>query len=267
MCEIDELRHDILENQILKATARELSRTTNIVPSFTHELRSFCKQLADINDVPLTLDTFRRISIHRDRSHYKIIMRLCYFVCTNLLPSTTGEGNRFADVLNDENKMSRVFEEFLRNFYYYEQDEFQVASEEMEWNARELSGPVYNMIPIMKTDITMRSSSTIIVIDAKYYSNPFPEYYVRKKFRAAHLYQLYSYLHHAASACETRRVMGAIVYAAADEPLLKRYEIDSFPILVTAVDFTRNWSAIHDELLNLPVLLASAAPTAANNQS
>ncbi len=61
--------------------------------------------------------------------------------------------------------------------------------------------------------------------------------------------------------------MGAIVYAAADGPLLKRYEIDSLPIVVTAVDFTRNWSEINDELLNLPVLLASAATTAANNQS
>ncbi len=61
--------------------------------------------------------------------------------------------------------------------------------------------------------------------------------------------------------------MGAIVYAAADGPLLKRYEIDSLPIVVTAVDFTRNWSEIRDELLNLPVLLASAATTAANNQS
>ena len=46
--------------------------------------------------------------------------------------------------------MSRVFEDFLRNFYYYEQDEFRVASEEMEWNAIELSRSDYSMLPIME---------------------------------------------------------------------------------------------------------------------
>ena len=35
--------------------------------------------------------------------------------------------------------MSRVFEEFLRNFYYYEQNEYRVAREEMVWDAIEIS--------------------------------------------------------------------------------------------------------------------------------
>jgi 5-methylcytosine-specific restriction enzyme subunit McrC len=265
VCEIDELKRDILENQILKATARELSRTHNIIPSLAHELRKYCKQLADISDTPLILDTFRGLSFRRDKSHYKVIMRICYFVCTNLLPSTTGDGNRFQDVLNDENKMSRVFEEFLRNFYYYEQNEFQVAAEEMEWNARELSESGYNMMPIMKTDITMRSRSSVIIIDAKYYSDPFPEYFGMKKFRSEHLYQLYSYMRHAALSGGARRVKGAIVYAAADGPLLRRYEVDGFPIAVVAIDLSRDWPGIHDELLKLPKLLDHAVPLVVKN--
>ena len=159
------------------------------------------------------------------------------------------------DVLNDENKMSRVFEEFLRNFYYYEQDDFQVASEEMEWNARELTDFNYNMMPIMRTDITMRSRSSIIILDAKYYIDPSPEYYGRRKFRSEHLYQLYSYLRHAAVPGGPRRVMGAVVYAAADGPLLRRYEVDGFPVAVVAIDLSREWMEIRDELMSIPNLL------------
>ena len=240
VCNIDELRRDVLENQLLKATARELSRAENIVPELSHELTRYCRQLSDISDIPLRLDVFRGLSLRRDNWHYKIILRLCYFVCTHLLPSTTGQGNQFQDVLADETVMSRVFEDFLRNFYHYEQDEFRVASEEMEWNAIELSCSDFNMMPIMKTDITMRSKSRLAILDAKYYTNPFPEYYGHKKFRAEHLYQLYSYLRHAAASSEGRTVSGAIIYAATDGPISRRYVMDGFPIAVVAIDLDAN---------------------------
>jgi hypothetical protein len=39
VCQFDELRRDVIENRILKATTRELSRTQNIDPALAHELR------------------------------------------------------------------------------------------------------------------------------------------------------------------------------------------------------------------------------------
>jgi 5-methylcytosine-specific restriction enzyme subunit McrC len=261
VCQFDELRRDILENQILKATARELARVESVVPDLAHELRRSCRQLADVGDVRLTSEVFRGLSLHRGKSQYRFILRLCYFVFTNLLPSTTGVGSRFPDVLKHENKMSRIFEEFLRNFYYYEQDKYRVASEEMEWDACELSVSDYAMLPIMKTDVTMRSSAAIIILDAKYYADPFPEWFGRKKFRSQHLYQLYSYLRHAAISNKDRRVMGGIVYAAADEPLFRQYALDGFPVVVVAVDLRRTWREIRDELLHIPSFL-DEGPTA-----
>jgi 5-methylcytosine-specific restriction enzyme subunit McrC len=88
--------------------------------------------------------------------------------------------------------MSRIFEDFLRNFYYYEQKEYRVAREEMSWDVLEPSTSEYNMLPVMRTDITLRSKYTIMIVDAKYYATPFPISYGRKKIRSAHLYQLYA---------------------------------------------------------------------------
>jgi 5-methylcytosine-specific restriction enzyme subunit McrC len=152
-----------------------------------------------------------------------------YFVYQELLPSSSGSGSRFHDILEDEEKMSRVFEEFLRNFYYYEQKEYRVAREEMNWDALEISVTEHNMLPVMRADITLRSKQAILIVDAKYYANPFPISYGRKKIQSAHLYQLYAYLRHAKIETPTRRVAGALVYASAGEPIFQQYQIDGLP--------------------------------------
>ena len=215
-----------LENRILKATARDLARAESIDAKLAHELMVICRQLADVADIRLNLEVFRGVSIHRNNSQYALLLRVSYMVCKELLPSTSGFGSRFHDILKDEEKMSRVFDEFLRNFYYYEQNEYRVAREEMMWDALELSTSEYNMLPIMRTDITLRSNRVTLIVDAKYYATPFPISYGRKKIQSAHLYQLYAYLRHAKIETPERRVAGAVVYASAGEPTFKQYQID-----------------------------------------
>jgi 5-methylcytosine-specific restriction enzyme subunit McrC len=218
-----------------------------------HELRAICRQLSDVANIQLNLEVFRGVSIHRNNSQYALLLRVSYFVYQELLPSSTGSGSRFHDILKDEEKMSRVFEEFLRNFYYYEQDEYRVAREEMIWDAIEFSTSEYNMLPIMRTDITLRSEhmKTIMIIDAKYYATPFPILYGKKKIQSTHMYQLYAYLRHAKLRAPERRVVGALVYASAGEPLLKQYRIDGLPIKILAADLNVPWPQIRSALLGI----------------
>jgi 5-methylcytosine-specific restriction enzyme subunit McrC len=270
VCQVDELRRDILENRILKASARDLARARNIDPVLAHELRAICRQLLDVADIELDLEAFRGVSINRNNSQYALLLRLSYFVHQELLPSSSGSGSRFHDILKGEEKMSRVFEEFLRNFYYYEQEEYRVAREEMNWDALEISVSEHNMLPVMRTDITLRSKQTILIVDAKYYADPFPISYGRKKIQSAHLYQLYAYLKHAKLGAPERRVAGAIVYASAGEPISKRYEIDGLPVKVLAVDLSVPWRQIRSTLLAVldfsAELLLSEAATSARTQ-
>lgn len=63
--------------------------------------------------------------------------------------------------------MSKIFEEFLRNFYRAEQQRYRsVAAEHLKWDGyavTEISRPhLLGMI----TDITLRSPDRIVVIDA-----------------------------------------------------------------------------------------------------
>jgi hypothetical protein len=61
---------------------------------------------------------------------------------------------------------------------------------------------------------------------------------------------------------EGRTVSGAIIYAATDGPISRRYVMDGFPIAVVAIDLGRKWREIHDEILNLPGLLSMATDSA-----
>lgn len=261
VCQFDELRRDILENRILKATARDLARAKNIDPKLARALLEICRQIGDVADVKLDLETFRGVSIHRNNYQYALLLRLSYFVYQELLPSSSGSGSRFHDILEDEEKMSGVFEEFLRNFYYYEQNDYRVAREEMNWDALETSVSEHNMLPVMRTDITLRSKQMTLIVDAKYYTNPFTFSYGRKKIRSAHLYQLYAYLRHAKIETPTRRVAGALVYASAGEPTFQQYQIDGLSVKIVAVDLSVPWNEIRDTLLTIlsfPAVVTSA---------
>jgi 5-methylcytosine-specific restriction enzyme subunit McrC len=114
------------------------------------------------------------------------------------------------------------------------------------------------MLPVMRTDITLRSKQTILIVDAKYYANPFPISYGRKKIQSAHLYQLYAYLRHAKIERPERRVAGAVVYASAGEPIFKQYQIDGLPVKIVAVDLSAPWQQIRNALL---AVLNSSAET------
>ena len=124
-CEFDELSHGVLHNQVLKATALDLARHPAISTELSNELKLLVRRLASVSDIEVRPAIFRRIQLFRNNSQYAPLMRLCEFVCRWQQPQERGIGKRFYDILRDEIRMSQVFQEFLKNFYYYEQNSLQ----------------------------------------------------------------------------------------------------------------------------------------------
>jgi 5-methylcytosine-specific restriction enzyme subunit McrC len=250
-CQIDELQHDVLHNQIIKATALALAREPSVSPVLSHQLRNIGRRLSDVSDVRLTPGLFRRVQLFRNSAQYAQLMRLCEFVCRSLMPETGGAGGRFADILQDEARMSQIFEDFLRNFYFYEQEVYAVAREEMRWRMDPSPGGEAGLIPVMRTDVTLRSKTSTIVMDAKFYAEPFPRSAGVPKLRSGHLYQLFAYMKHAGDRGPSQPVRGALVYASPGESSCQRYRMDGHDIAIAAVDLSQPWPMIHVELLAL----------------
>jgi 5-methylcytosine-specific restriction enzyme subunit McrC len=256
VCSYDDLTPDVLHNQILKATCLALSRTENVTPEYRHELGLIVRRMNDIGNVRLQRQLFGRVQLSRNTGQYAPLLRLCELVFSSLLPDERGIGTRFADILKDEVIMSSVFEDFLRNFYAYEQRDYSVSREIMTWDAVPLEQSSTSHLPIMETDITLRGSTQIMVLDAKYYKEALVERYGTKKVRSGHLYQLSAYLSHTAKRGHGLPVAGGLIYPAVGEPIRLLYEIDGHRVLVTSIDLTQPWQYIHKDLLALLPTLA-----------
>jgi 5-methylcytosine-specific restriction enzyme subunit McrC len=66
ICDFDELTHDILPNQILKATLVSLAVCAEVDKGTRHELRLLAKRLYDIADIRLSASHFHQIVISRN---------------------------------------------------------------------------------------------------------------------------------------------------------------------------------------------------------
>ena len=251
-CQIDELSHDVLHNQIIKATAASLARHRLIRPELAHQLRLIGRRFDDVSEIRIEPSHFRRVQLFRNNAQYTTLMRLCEFVYRSQLPDEAGAGARFADILEDEERMSRVFEDFLRNFYFFElQGRYSVGREDFRWDIDHRPGGDATLIPIMRTDVTLRSGERSIVMDAKFYAEPFPKSVGVAKLRSGHLYQLFSYMKHAGQRAAHLPISGALVYAAPSEGSLNRYVLDGHDFAVAVIDLSRPWPDVSRQLLDL----------------
>jgi 5-methylcytosine-specific restriction enzyme subunit McrC len=260
VCTYDELTTDVLHNRIIKSTASVLARAKNIAPEYAHDLRALTRRMAAVNDVHLTARLFRRVQLSRNTGGYLPLLKLCEFVFGALLPDPEGSESRFAEILENETVMSKVFEDFLRNFYTHEQRVFSPRPRTMHWDAVPLKSGSARFLPVMETDITLGSPQRIIVIDAKFYKEALVAWQGAKKVRSGHLYQLFAYLEHAGMRHPGIPVDGALIYPAVGEPIDLHYRIRGHEMLVRAIDLVRPWQEIHNELLALPYEFGLAPP-------
>ena len=251
-CQFDELQTDIMKNRIVKATARLLSKSDSVEGIYRHELGVLVRQLEAVGDIRLASNVFRQVQVSRNDRSYSMLMKLCEMVFQSVLPHQDGSGAKFADILQNEVTMSTVFEDFLRNFFAHEQTEFAIKREQYFWDAVSLTETGAEILPTLNTDIIMRSPQRTIVIDAKYYketlkgrSNNSP------KIRSPHLYQLFSYLHHAALREPHKRIDGMLIYPTVGLHFREDYRISDRLVRIATVNLDSHWSEIHAALLDL----------------
>jgi 5-methylcytosine-specific restriction enzyme subunit McrC len=259
VCDFDELTHDVLHNQVLKATLVELAKCSDVEKETRHELRSLARRFYDVADILLSGSCFRSIVVSRNNREYIFLMLLCEFVFWSLMPDERGTAARFKQVLEDEVRMSVVFEDFLRNFFQAHRTEYRVRVESSEWFVSDASEHDLALLPRMVTDITLRHPDHTIIIDAKFYGKALAQGPFGERVRSQHLYQLVTYLQHERIRQTERRLAGILIYPDVGRSLRLRYRLLGIPVLVATVDLGQEWRNIEAELHGLLDQCASAA--------
>jgi 5-methylcytosine-specific restriction enzyme subunit McrC len=254
ICAYDELSADIPHNQILKATLRTLAAREGIDPGLAQELRTLHRLMAGVSDRPLARSLFQRVQLSRNNRHYDLLLRICGIILDSLLPGEGAGRTRFADIIDDEVRMSTIFEAFVRNFYHSEQTTFRVGADHLGWNATCLDPQHANFLPVMRTDVTLRGLDRTIVMDAKYYKTTLVRHWDGpEKVRSEHLYQLLTYLRHVDPRDRSpAQVEGLLLYPrTGGQDLRLDYTIAGHRVRIHTLALDRPWPEIHENLMSL----------------
>lgn len=258
ICSFDEFSSNILTNRILFTTLQRLMRTNGLDITLRNETKSLLWRFSDIEQIELSNKIFEQIRLNRNNKFYEFILNVCHLIYENsLLDEKTGEW-QFKDFTRDEQKMNRLFEDFLRNFYAIEQSEYKVRRENIYWQFSATENQHLQFLPLMQTDITLENETAKIVINAKFYRETLKTNYGSEKINSANLYQIFSYLLNQRKMDDkTRRTAGILLYPTIDQEYDLYFQFQDHPIFVKTINLNDNWGSIEKrlkEIITLPLL-------------
>lgn len=251
-CTYDELSHDLLHNQLLKASLRRLANVSSMDPALARELHRLFIRMGDVANIKLSAAAFARVQLHRNNARYDLLLKICELAFACMIPDKAGSGYRFHNVLRDERKMARVFEDFIRNYYRVSQRAFRVKSYQLEWQAVPVTSNGIGRLPAMRTDVYLESADRRIIIDTKYYADALQQYYGSASFRSDNLYQLFAYLRNdAIFKPDLTPADGMLLYPQVHHAIDTSYVIHGHNVRLVTVDLAAAWSNVELRLTEL----------------
>lgn len=251
-CEYDELRYNVLHNQILKTTIRQLVQVKGLDREIEKGLVEVYRRFPEIDEIQIQSRQFGQVRLHRNNFYYDFLMKVCEIIHGSLFVDEHTGDQKFRDFVRDDAKMRLLFEEFVRNFYRREQTKFKVRSEDIQW-AREQDSDADRYLPRMRTDISLvaKDQSRKIVIDTKY-KEALQLHYNTEKVISDNLYQLYAYLKNLESlGGANAKAEGVLLYPTTSKSLNLSFFFPSHTVRVKTINLDQDWRNIHKDLLAL----------------
>ncbi|MEQ2412651.1 5-methylcytosine-specific restriction endonuclease system specificity protein McrC [Blautia acetigignens] len=210
-CEFDELSENNLLNQILKSTVLLLLKHGNVKARYKDDLKKKMLFFSAVDTLELTSVRWSAIRFGRNNQNYRMLISICQLLAEGLLLTTEQGEYRLAAFL-DEQRMCRLYEKFILEYHRKHFPQLSVTASQIPWALDDGSG---TMLPVMQSDITLQLGSSVLIIDAKYYSHTTQEHYGRHTLHSGNLYQIFTYVKNKDYAFgETpHKVSGLLLYA------------------------------------------------------
>ena len=168
ICQFDEFEVNILQNQLLKATLKRLTKIKTIDKKVKQELWFYYSKFSNIDDIEIQLSLFNKVRIHRNNSFYDFLLKICKLVIDNCVLDESNGNYQFKEFVGNDKAMASLFEAFVRNFYKKEQNVFTVRREDINWDAIPVGDSSGAYLPKMQTDITLESNTRKIIVETKF---------------------------------------------------------------------------------------------------
>ena len=262
VCSYDEFSVDTTMNRVIKATVALLVRS-DISKARKKSLKKLMVFFADVREIDLhTVDWNMRYD--RNNRTYRMLMAVCWLVVKGLLQTQSDGTTRMMDFF-DEQRMSRLYEKFILEYFRREHPRLRASASFVEWA---LDDGMSEGLPAMRSDITLSAGGRVLIIDAKYYAATMQTNFDKKTVHSGNLYQIFAYVKNKQAVLEREgesvEVSGMLLYAATDEEVQPdvTYRMSGNQIGVRTLDLDRPFEEIRAQLDGIADMLTSPSASA-----
>ena len=246
VCEFDEFSENAYVNQIIKTTALILIRSDKVKQEQKKSLKKVMLYFHTVDTLNPYEIQWTGIKYNSNNSTYKMLISICHLVIEALLP-TTQEGTRKMSQFRDDH-LHRLFERFVLEYYRKHYPNYRASAAQIEWNTDD---GVIDLLPTMKTDITLEIGEKTLIIDTKYYGRTLQtnSLYNSQSIHSGNLYQIFTYVKNK-DVYRSGNVSGVLLYAKTDEEITpdNSYLMDGNRISVKTLDLNKDFEGIRSQL-------------------
>ncbi|MFG6378239.1 MAG: 5-methylcytosine-specific restriction endonuclease system specificity protein McrC [Lachnospiraceae bacterium] len=246
ICTYDEFSVNGTMNRIIKSTVELLLRS-DISKARKKELRKLMVYFGDVEPIDLYTVNWN-IQYNRNNQTYRLLIFICYLVVKGLLQTNSDGRTRLMEFV-DEQRMCRLYEKFILEYYRKEYPEITANASQIPW---QLDDGIGAMLPVMQTDIMLTYKEKVLIIDAKYYTHTTQSQFDTHTLHSGNLYQIFTYVKNKEIelAAQPHEVSGMLLYAKTDEAVLPNntYMMSGNKISVKTLDLDCDFSEIANQL-------------------
>ncbi len=244
-CEYDELSENNIFNQIIKTTVLLLLKEDSVKDESKTALKKEMLFFSGVDEINPFLIRWDLLKFNRNNQSYRMLLSICQFVLEGLLLTTDDGTVKLAQFL-DEQRMCRLYERFILEFYRKEVPKVKANASKIEW---QLDDSMSSLLPTMHSDIMLTHGNKTLIIDAKYYSHATQVQYGKHTLHSQNVYQIFTYVMNQ-DVGNTGNVAGMLLYAKTDEDITPNAEqsIMGHKISAKTLDLNCEFSNIANQL-------------------
>ena len=246
VCSYDEFSENSYFNKILKTTVMLLLKA-DISKSRKKELKNLMMFFSNVDTLDVH-DINWHIRYNKNNQSYHLLLSICNLVVEGLLQTQQDGTSKLMNFI-DEQRMCRLYEKFILEYYRKHYPSISANAEQIPW---QLDDGMSDMLPVMQSDIMLKQGNQVLIIDAKYYTHTTQSQYDTHTLHSANLYQVFTYVKNKEHELKDKehKVSGMLLYARTDEETQpsNTYFMSGNRIDVRTLDLNCDFSFIMEQL-------------------
>ena len=249
VCTYDDFSVNSYMNRIIKSTL-ELLLKAKISPVRKKEIKKILVFFGEVETLDIHSINWS-MRYNRNNQSYRMLIAVCELVIKGLLQTQRDGSTKMMDFLDDQ-MMHHLYEKFILEYYNTEYKHLKVkaSASMMDW---QVDDDFRDMLPKMKTDITLTCGERTLIIDAKYYEHNLREQFGKVSIPTDNLYQIFTYVktkENELTDTPHEKVSGMLLYAQTEDEgaFNNEYQMMGNPICARTLDLSRDFTSIKKQL-------------------